>query len=79
MNSQMSDNSRIRKNIGLAGKHDPTKIKLLQDKLDPKAKARLESLLDEIDENMDSLMKEKEEYSKSGMKSTQGVGFDSRS
>lgn len=39
--SQMSENSKIRKNIELAGKHDPTKIKLLQDRLDPKSKARL--------------------------------------
>jgi hypothetical protein len=44
-----------------------------------KAKARLESLLSDIDENMDSIMKEKDEYSKSGMKSTQGGGFDTKS
>lgn len=75
----MSENSRIKKNIELAGKYDPTKIKLLQDRLDPKAKARLESLLSDIDENMDSIMKEKDEYSKSGMKSTQGGGFDTKS
>lgn len=77
--SQMSDNSKIRKNIELAGKHDPTKIKLLQDRLDPKSKARLENLLNDIDENMDEIMKEKEEYSKSGMKSTMGGGFDLKS
>ena len=75
----MSDNSKIRKNIELAGKHDPTKIKLLQDRLDPKSKARLENLLNDIDENMDEIMKEKEEYSKSGMKSTMGGGFDLKS
>lgn len=40
----------------------------MQDKLDPKAKARLATLLDEIDENMDDLLKEKAEYAKQGMK-----------
>lgn len=54
--------------------HDPTRIKLLQDRLDPKGKARLEQLLQEIDDNMDELMKEKSEYHKMGMKSTKG-GF----
>ena len=40
----------------------------MQDKLDPKAKARLATLLTEIDENMADLMKEKSEYAKQGMK-----------
>ena len=40
----------------------------MQDKLDPKAKARLATLLSEIDQNMEELMKEKSEYAKSGMK-----------
>jgi hypothetical protein len=47
-----------------AANYDPFKIKLLQDRLDDKAKARLATLLDDIDENMDELMKEKAEYSK---------------
>jgi len=47
--------------------------------LDDKGKARLQSLLTEIDENFDEIMKDKDEYSKSGMKSTQGRGFDSKS
>jgi len=37
--------SRIQQNKLLQAKHDPYKIKLLQDKLDPKAKARLSTLL----------------------------------
>jgi ElaB/YqjD/DUF883 family membrane-anchored ribosome-binding protein len=36
--------------------------------LDPKAKARLETLLKEIEDNIDELMKEKAEYAKQGMK-----------
>lgn len=60
----------------LAGQHDPTRIKLLQDRLDDKGRARLQSLLDDIDENLDEIMKDKAEYSRSGM---QGGGFDSKS
>jgi len=40
----------------------------------------LEQLLKEIDDNMDELMREKADYHKQGMKSTQGGGqFDTRS
>lgn len=72
--SGMTDNSIIRRNRLEQGRHDPTKIKLLQDRLDEKGKARLAQLLLEIDENMDDLMKEKAEYAKQGMRSTKG-GF----
>ena len=47
----MTDNSIIRRNRLEQGRHDPTKIKLLQDRLDEKGKARLAQLLLEIDEN----------------------------
>ena len=72
--SSMTDKSIINRNKLMQGKHDPSKIKLLQDRLDPKSKARLEKLLQEIDDNMEELMKEKEEYHKMGMRSTKG-GF----
>jgi hypothetical protein len=52
----MSNNSRISKNKQEAGKFDPYKIRLLQDRLDAKEKARLDFMLKEIDENMDELM-----------------------
>lgn len=82
--SVMSENSRIRQNKIEAGRHDPYRVKLLQDRLDGKGKARLEQLLNEIDDNMDELMKEKAEYHKQGMKTTQGGfggagSFDTRS
>ena len=76
-NSKLSDTSKIHQNITTAGKHDPFKIKLLQDRLDDKAKARLATMLTEIDDNLDDLMQEKAEYHKQGMKSTKG--FDVRS
>ena len=62
--SNASNLSKIQQNKIAAGKHDPFKIKLLQDKLDEKGKARLAQLLKEIDDNIDELMKEKEEYFK---------------
>lgn len=69
MNSnQSSVSSKIQQNKLSQAKYDPFKIKLLQDKLDPKAKARLETLLQEIDDNMDELLKEKADYAKQGMK-----------
>lgn len=64
--SKMSGMSRIQQNKLEAGKHDPFKIKLLQDRLDDKGKARLAQLLKEIDDNIDELKKEKEEYFKHG-------------
>jgi hypothetical protein len=70
----MSQNSVIRQNKLDAGRHDPYRVKLLQDRLDAKGKARLEHMLNEIDDHMDELMKEKAEYAKQGMKTTQG-GF----
>ena len=74
VNSSMSENSKIRQNKIEAGRHDPYRVKLLQDRLDAKGKARLEQLLKEIDDNIDELMKEKAEYHK------QGAGaFDTRS
>ena len=66
--SGASNMSKIKENKILAGKHDPFKIKLLQDRLDEKGKARLAQLLKEIDDNIDELMKEKEEYFKQGTK-----------
>lgn len=93
--SQMSENSKmqdkIRQNKVEAARHDPRRIKLLQDRLNEKGKARLEQLLKDIDDNMEELMREKAEYHKQGMKSTTsltsqsqggfgGVGqFDTRS
>ena len=60
--------SKVRENKANVSKYDPYKIKLLQDRLDEKSKARLATLLQEIDDNLDDLKKEKEEYHKMGMK-----------
>lgn len=66
--NQSGATSKIQQNKLAQARYDPYKIKLLQDKLDPKAKARLASLLSEIDENMEDLLKEKAEYARQGMK-----------
>ena len=71
--------TKIHQNKIYAGKHDPFKIKLLQDRLDEKGKARLAQLLKEIDDNIDELRKEKEEYFKHGGKSTSGGYMDTKS
>lgn len=63
-NSKASDKSRIQQNIAGASKYDHLKVKLLQDRLNEKEKARLESLLKEIEDNLDGLMQEKQEYHK---------------
>lgn len=80
----MSQQDKILKNKIEAGSYNPQKIKLLQDRLDEKGKSRLEALLRDIDDNMDDLLKEKAEYTKQGLKTTQGgfsVGgqFDTKS
>lgn len=76
----MSGTSRIQQNKISAAKYDPHRIKLLQDRLDEKSKARLAALLKDIDDNMDELMKEKAEYAKWGMKPNQGGSqLDTRS
>ena len=77
--SKMSGMSKIQQNKLEAGKHDPFKIRLLQDRLDEKGKARLAQLLKEIDDNIDELRKEKEEYFKHGVKSTAGGYMDTKS
>ena len=66
--SKMSENSKIKQNIDDVGKYDPYKIRLQQDRLGEKEKARLEALLSEIDDNLDELMKEKAEYYRQGLK-----------
>jgi len=77
--SNASNLSRVQENIQNVGKHDPYRIKLLQDKLDDRGKARLAKLLEEIDENIDGLMEEKKEYYKHGAKSTAGGFVDGKS
>ena len=72
--SKASMSSRVSQNKQNAKNFDPHKIKLLQDRLDDRQKARLEQLLKEVDENMEELMKEKAEYARDGMKSGPG-GF----
>lgn len=56
--------SKIFENKTNASKYDPFRIKLLQDRLNEKEKARLGALLKEIDDNIDQLMKEKADYHK---------------
>lgn len=56
--------SKIKENIENVGKYDPYKIKLMQDRLNPNEKARLNEMLNEIDENLEEIMKEKAEYHK---------------
>ena len=67
-----STTSKVFENKIQASKHDPYRIKLLQDRLNEQEKRRLEALLKEIDDDMDQLMKEKAEYHKQGMKSVHG-------
>lgn len=67
-----STTSKIHDNKANASKFDPFKIKLLQDRLSSPEKARLATLLQEIDENYDALMKEKAEYHRHGMKAAPG-------
>ena len=62
--SNMSTNSKVLENKREAGKWNPYKIKLLQDRLDEKGKSRLAEMLKDIDENLPELMKEKNEYAK---------------
>lgn len=64
--------SKIDENKSKASKYDPFKIKLLQDRLSSPQKARLATLLQEIEDNYDALMKEKAEYHKYGMKAVNG-------
>lgn len=67
-----STTSKIHENKSNASKYDPFKIKLLQDRLSSPEKARLATLLKEIDDNYDALMKEKAEYHRHGMKAVNG-------
>ena len=64
MRSNASTTSKVLENKREAGKYNPFKIKLLQDRLDEKGKARLAEMLKDIDENLPQLMKEKQEYHK---------------
>lgn len=66
--SKATDKSRIHSNIAGASKYNPLKIKLLQDRLNDTEKQRLNSLLQEIEDNLDDLMKEKQEYHRQQLK-----------
>jgi hypothetical protein len=66
--SSASRADKIKFNKENVGKYDPLKVRLLQDRLDDRQKDRLESLLDDIEQNWDEIMKEKAEYAKQGMK-----------
>ena len=70
--------SKIRENINSQGKHDPFKIKLLQDRLSDKEKSRLDSLLNDIDENLEDILKEKNEYYKKGSDTKSTISKASR-
>ena len=61
--------SKVRQNRDNVGEYDPYKVKLMQDRLNPDEKERLQSLLQDIDDNLDQLMKEKAEYHKAALKS----------
>lgn len=52
MRSNVSGSSKILENKREASNYNPYKIKLLQDRLDEKGKARLAEMLQEIDENL---------------------------
>ena len=65
---QSSMTSKIRQNIDNVGAYDPTRIKLLQDRLGDREKARLNEMLSEIDENLEDLMREKEDYHRQALK-----------
>ena len=77
--SKNSAISKIQENKLLAANYDPTKIKLLQDKLSDKERERLANLLKEIDDNIDDLKREKEEYFKQQLFTKVGKGFDTSS
>jgi len=70
--------SKIRENINSQGKHDMYKVKLLQDKLNEREKNRLDSLLGDIDDNLDEILKEKNEYYKKGSDTKSTISKASR-
>lgn len=67
--------SKIRENRQATKNYNPHKVKLLQDRLDEKGKARLAELLKEIDDDLPRIMKDKEQYYKNAGKSA----FDTES
>ena len=63
-NSKLSDKSMISINRRNVGKYGKMMKQRQVDRLDPESRAKLEAMVKEIDDNLEELQKEKEEYFK---------------
>lgn len=62
--SKYSDKSKVSINKNNVGKYGKMMKQRQVDRLDPESRARLEAMVKEIDENLEDLQREKEEYFK---------------
>ena len=62
--SKLSDKSKISINKRNVGKYGNLMKQRAIDRLDPESRARLEAMVKEIDDNLEELQQEKDEYFK---------------